>query len=234
MYHSNLIISRIESDRALALKLDHAFAGVMKGVEQQLSTIGAGISRLSYYASCLTDNYKDVCTTMAEEDIRFLYGIAQLIKKRKIVSDMIKIYINELLKKRRPESIASIQRNLLNLNVHISRGQLTKVGLIYSTTNAICYSLSLNASIDMAITKMIAKASSGAVTVFGLYGIVQQASESANRLKRLAPQYYKALYVHDIEMMYFLIEPVIEKSRYIKETNATNSDIADAISRMMR
>nr|WP_159466003.1 hypothetical protein [Scandinavium goeteborgense] len=234
MYHSNLIISRIESDRALALKLDHAFTGVMEGVEQQFSTIGDGLKRLSYYASCLTDNYDDVCTRMASEDYRFLVGIAQLFKNKRVIYDIISSYIETLLKNKDPDTITRIQRILIGLDVRVSTGQLTKRGLIYSTTAAVCYSFNVNIAIDSALKRITTKLSTWAVGGLGLYGIVEHAAESANRLKMLATVYYELLYSKKLEMMFFLVEPIIKKSGHIKTLNSTNYQIAESIAKMVK
>lgn len=234
MYHSNLIISRIESDRALALKLERALSGVKDLVSEQLNTIGDGARRLSYYASCLTDNYDDVCTKMKEEDFRFLLGISQIYKNRQIISEMIRIYVEDLLQRRNPDSITSIQRNLMYLNVNVSSGQLTKRGLVYSVTKSICFSLNINTSIDFALSKLITKYGVIGLSGFGMYGIFQHAAECADILRLRSPHYYDLLYVKKIEMMYFLIEPVIDKSQYINKSYASDSEIANAIARMVR
>ena len=46
----------------------------------------------------------------------------------------------------------------------------------------------------------------------GLYGIVQKAADSAHRLDFIYPSYYAALYIRELEIMYFLIEPLFERA----------------------
>lgn len=61
MYCGNEVISYLQSNKILALKLDHALTGVGKAVSNQIETIGAGARRALYYTSCFTDEYQDVC-----------------------------------------------------------------------------------------------------------------------------------------------------------------------------
>lgn len=61
MYYGNEIIGFLQSNKILALKLDHAFTGVGKVVSKKVDTISAGAKRALYYTSCFTDEYQDVC-----------------------------------------------------------------------------------------------------------------------------------------------------------------------------
>lgn len=61
MYYNNDVISYLQSNNILALKLDHALTGVGKAVSNQIETIGAGAKRALFYTSCFTDEYQDVC-----------------------------------------------------------------------------------------------------------------------------------------------------------------------------
>lgn len=61
MYYNNEVISYLQANKILALKLDHALTGVGNAVSNQIETIGAGATRALYYTSCFTDEYQDVC-----------------------------------------------------------------------------------------------------------------------------------------------------------------------------
>ncbi len=61
MYYSNQVISYLQSNKILALKLDHVLTGVGKAVSNQIETTGAGAKRALYYTACFTDEYQDVC-----------------------------------------------------------------------------------------------------------------------------------------------------------------------------
>lgn len=45
MYYNNEVISYLQANKILALKLDHALTGVGKAVSSQIETIGAGATR---------------------------------------------------------------------------------------------------------------------------------------------------------------------------------------------
>ncbi|MDR6348702.1 hypothetical protein [Pantoea sp. SORGH_AS_0659] len=81
MYHSDLILKGIKADELMASQLEKALIGVKDQALQQASKIGDGATRLVYYTSCFTDNYQDVCAKLKEEDLRFLDGIAEVVKK---------------------------------------------------------------------------------------------------------------------------------------------------------
>ncbi len=100
MYHSDAIVSKMTSDKVLARKLEDALSGVKDQVLEHAGRIHDGATRISYYTSCFTDNYKDVCTRLKSEDVRFFQAFYQLVKDRKIISEMIHIYVEILLKNR--------------------------------------------------------------------------------------------------------------------------------------
>ncbi|MGK0702809.1 hypothetical protein ACSFCW_04835 [Yokenella regensburgei] len=232
MYYSNTIIDGIQADKIMALKLDEALTGVRDDIISQLKTIEAGATRLTYYASCFTDNYQDVCSRLRFEDRRFLYGVLQLINKRRIIFDMVRIYVDILLKHRSFEQLDSIKRKLIQLGIRISVSYGTNTGLSLAITTAICLSFSMNAAVSAGIVKY--KSASIAITAAGMYGIVQQAADSANHLKYFFPEYYNALYIAKLEMMYFLIHPIIQRGGNISSTyHLSDSEVAHIISRLI-
>ncbi|MDM6860891.1 hypothetical protein QUG44_19365, partial [Enterobacter hormaechei subsp. steigerwaltii] len=91
----------------------------------------------------------------------------------------------------------------------------------------------MNASVEAAFVKKIGARAGIPITALNLYSIVNKASESANRLKIFMPQFYHALYVEKLEMMYFLIEPIIMKAGYLNINTASNIEITNALKRMM-
>ncbi|ROP63139.1 hypothetical protein EDF81_1662 [Enterobacter sp. BIGb0383] len=60
MYYRNEVTGYLQSNRILALKLDHALTGVREKVADHVTTIGAGATRLLYYTSCFTDEYQGI------------------------------------------------------------------------------------------------------------------------------------------------------------------------------
>ncbi|HGI5918223.1 hypothetical protein [Yersinia enterocolitica] len=87
----------------------------------------------------------------------------------------------------------------------------------------------------LSIDNKLNKISAIAVTATGLYGHVQQAASAAQRLKMRNKPYYLALYSLKLEMLYFLIEPVISRNdHFFRPSMATDSEVASAIMGMIR
>lgn len=68
----------------------------------------------------------------------------------------------------------------------------------------------------------------------GMYGSVQKAADSAQRLSASYPGYYAALYAQGLEMMYFLIEPLFQHSRARDVLRASDDEIIDIVTGMAR
>jgi hypothetical protein len=212
MYYSDSLITSIDAHKILALKLEHALTGVKDEVLKQAQLIDDGATRLSYQLSCFTENYQDVCLRLRKEDSRFLIGIVQLIKHRDVIFKMLYIYIKSLLSNKSEKRIYNnIQRNLMYLGISISSSMLSSQAFIYSATIAICSSVHTNIWMKEKITSF----STYAVLGLKVYGIVEQASRSANHLKNYNAYYYNLLYQEELEMMFFLIEPIIMRSPYL-------------------
>lgn len=220
----------MDAHKILALKLEHALTGVKDEVLKQAHQINDGATRLSYQLSCFTENYQDVCLRLRKEDSRFLKGIVQLIKHRNVIYKMLYIYIKSLLDNKSENRIHNIQRNLINLGVSISSSMLSSQAFIYSATMAVCSSVNTNIWMKEKITSF----STYAVLGLKFYGVVEQASRSANHLKNYNAYYYNLLYQEELEMMFFLIEPVIIRTPILNQAYASDSDIAYAISRMIK
>ncbi|MCL7672382.1 hypothetical protein M8370_23195 [Enterobacter cloacae complex sp. OE43NF] len=230
MYYSDSLITSMDAHKILALKLEHALTGVKDEVLKQAHQINDGATRLSYQLSCFTENYQDVCLRLRKEDSRFLKGIVQLIKHRNVIYKMLYIYIKSLLDNKSENRIHNIQRNLINLGVSISSSMLSSQAFIYSATMAVCSSVNTNIWMKEKITSF----STYAVLGLKFYGVVEQASRSANHLKNYNAYYYNLLYQEELEMMFFLIEPVIIRTPILNQAYASDSDIAYAISRMIK
>ncbi|MFP2513658.1 hypothetical protein [Buttiauxella agrestis] len=230
MYYKNQVISYLQSNHILALNLDHALAGVGKGVTNQIETIGAGATRALYYTSCFTDEYQDVCQQQKIEDIRFTLGVTRLLRHGGVVNDMLKIYFEQIFWHKTHEQIEHIQELLMAVNIHISTSYLTGHGFALAAASAV--SVGRKLSTDIAV--VAGRAANTAVGIAALYGVVQKAADSANRLRSAHSAYYAALYTQELEMMYFLIEPLFERAGALRAQWASDRDIADIIAKMIR
>lgn len=230
MYHSDEIIRQLQENKILATKLDNAVAGMRNMVTNQVKTIGAGATRLLYYTSCFTDEYHDVCLRQKEEDIRFGEGIVQLINDRNAIYEMIRLYLEIIFKPRTMSQLEYIKTLLMRANVHIAASSLTNQGFTLDVTASVV--LGFNASI--AVRTLTGRVASGAATVLGIYGIVQNAADCSQRLHYSHPEYYQLLYSRNLEMLFFLIEPMFEKAGALRARWMSDEDVADTIIKMVR
>lgn len=113
MYTNTTILTKMQADKYLALALEHALAGVRDEILKQADYIQSGATRLLFYTSCFTENYKDVCTKQKTEDLRFMANIAGMFGKRYVIERMVKIYVDLLLQNLTPERLRRVER-LLN------------------------------------------------------------------------------------------------------------------------
>lgn len=190
MYYSNIVISYLQTNKILAIKLERAVSGIEQQVSSQVKTIGAGVTRTLYYTSCFTDEYQDVCKRQKNEDVRFAKGIYHLLQRNDIVYEMLQIYFEEIFRHKTTEQLEHIKRILMAVNIHIAADSLTKSGFVLAT--ATCVSVDMKLSLDMGA--IAGRSAGGAVTVAGVYGVVQKAADSAERLRICYPAFFSFLY----------------------------------------
>jgi len=225
MNYNNDVISYLQANNILALKLDRALTGVKEMVSRQIETIGAGAKRALYYTSCFTDDYQDVCRNQKSEDIRFANGVVHVFQNNDIAYEMLRIYFDDIFQCKTSEQLENIKRKLMAVNIHIAASSLTNAGFAY------CVAIGMNLRLEM--SALVGSKARGVVAVAGMYGAVQKAADSAQRLKYLYPAYYAALYSRELEMMYFLIEPLFERAGAFSHSTS-DSDIADIITKMIK
>lgn len=230
MYYSKEIITYLQSNKILALKLDHALTAVRAQVAEQIKIAGAGATRVIYYTSCFTEEYQDVCQRQKSEDIRFAKGVYYLLQHGGIVCDMLRIYFEEIFKYKTFDQIERIKQMLMAVNVHIAASSLTNTGFSLAVAAAVAVGLNLN----LEISTLSGRRSARGIMIIGMYGVVQNAADSAHRLQITCPAYYAALYAQELEMMYFLIEPLFERAGALKAQWTSDSEIADIIARMIQ
>ncbi len=230
MYYSNEVISYLQANKILALKLDHALTGVGKAVSNQIETIGAGATRALYYTSCFTDEYQDVCQKQKTGDIRFKNGVIYLLRHGNVAYDMLKIYLEEIFKYKTPDQLERIKQMLMAVNIHIAASSLTNAGFALATASFVAAGMNLS----LELSALPGRRAGGVVGAIGIYGVVQKAADSAHRLHVQYPAYYSALYMQQLEMMYFLIEPLFQRAEAFKAQWASDDGIADIIARMIR
>lgn len=229
MYYSKEVIRYLQSNNILALKFDHALTGVGNAVSNHLETIGAGARRALYYTSCFTDEYNDVCQQQKTEDIRFIKGVFKIIRHEDVVFKMLQIYFEKIFSQKTSDQIEHIKQMLMAVNIHIASSSLAGHGFALAVATSVAVSLNLNLN----MSTLAGRTAHTAVMGVGLYGIVQNAADSAYRLHIAYPAYYSALYAQEIEMMYFLVEPLFERADALKRSTS-DSNVANIISRMIQ
>ena len=228
MYYKDEIINYLQSNNILALKLDHALTGTGDFVSHQIDMIGAGAKRALYYTSCFTEEYQDVCHQQKSEDIRFQRGAVHLLQQGNIVYEMLRTYFEEIFKYKTNEQLDYIKKGLMAVNVHIAASYLTNAGFALAVASAIA--IGMNLSLDM--SALTGGRTAGIFGIAGIYGIVQKAADSAYRLHYTAPDYYAALYAQELEMMYFLIEPLFDRAEAFKN-GTSDHEIINVIKKMI-
>lgn len=118
---------------------------------------------------------------------------------------------------------------LMAVNVHIAASSLTGAGFALAVASAVA--IGMNLSLDM--SALVGGKAGGLVGVAGIYGVVQKAADSARRLHYTYPAYYAALYVQELEMMYFLVEPLFERAGAFHQSTS-DGGIANIITKMIR
>ncbi|ARD39453.1 hypothetical protein F8538_14635 [Edwardsiella ictaluri] len=228
--YNNEIISYLQANKILALKLDHALTGVGNAVSNQIKTIGAGATRALYYTSCFTDEYQDVCQKQKSEDIRFTKGVDHIIKHENIVYEILRIYFEEVFRHKTSDQLEHIKQLLMAVNIHIAASSLTNTGFALATASFVAAGMNLS----LELSALAVRRAGQVVGVIGIYGVVQKAGDSAHHLHITYPAYYSALYVQELEMVYFLIEPLFERAQVFKAQWVSDDEIANTITRMVR
>ncbi|WP_318372479.1 hypothetical protein [Enterobacter sp.] len=230
MSGNNEIIGYLQANKILALKLDHAVSAVGQQFTNQIDTLGKGATRLLYYTSCFTDEYNDVCQQQKTEDIRFRDAIYKVLRHGDVVYDMLRIYFEEIFKFKTSEQIKHIKQSLIAVNVHIAASALTSAGF----TLAVASSVRIGLNLSLEISTLAGAWTSRGIVAVGVYGVIQKAADSANRLHIHYPAYYFALYAQRLEMLYFLIEPVLQQAGAIEAQWASDNDLVGIIRGMIQ
>ncbi|WP_240987376.1 hypothetical protein [Erwinia piriflorinigrans] len=170
----------MRADNFIGISLEQALAGVRDAMLEQAKNIQTGATRLSFYASCFTSNYQDVCANQKAEDIRFSLNIVGLLSKRNVIERMIRIYVDLLLQNMTPERLRNIKKSLSHKGASFVSGSLTNQTIGAAIIAAACYSFSMKTAIDSVLLRY----STLAISLTGLYAYVQKAADAANRLKQ--------------------------------------------------
>ncbi|MDY0971533.1 hypothetical protein [Siccibacter turicensis] len=230
MYNNNDVIGYLQTNRILALKLDHAASAVGEQVKDDVSITGKGATRLLYYTSCFTREYNDVCQQQKREDLRFRNAVIRILNNGDVIYEMLRIYFEEILKYKTREQLDQIKKALMAVNVHVAASTLTGAGYALAVATSVRIGLNLNVQLSV----LTGRAAGTVAGIVATYGLVQNAADSARRLHLRYPAYYFALYIQQMEMMYFLIEPLFDRAGALDAQWSSDSALANIIARMIR
>ena len=230
MYHSDLIIDQMAKDKMMAKQLDNAVSGVREQAINQAHKIQDGAQRLINRLSCFTDNYQDVCSKIKSEDARFFEGLVILVKDRNLIFTMLRIYFEHLLKSKTSNQLEYIRQGLTRAGLSYSVSSLTSQSFVIGITTAVCLSIRFNTG----IIRYTSSASGWAVMGLTSYGVIQAAADSSERLMIICPWFYNALYLHKLNMMYFIVESYFMETRAFLVNSYSDDDLINLLINMLR
>ncbi|WP_053115617.1 hypothetical protein [Winslowiella iniecta] len=223
------VVNRLELDKALAVVLDKGVNEVQRETLKQGKNVYKGFQRLSWYTSCFTNNYKDVCANLKHDDLRFAKAVVQVVKRYDVIFDIVELYVKKLIGHITSGEEEDIEREIFHAGGKSASIFVSNRGLAYSVSMAICSSLSMTIALDSTFTKY----STVTVALAGAYGHVQDATAAARRLKDRYPIFYQALYHEDLEMLYFLVEDILGRYDQFELSQADFKRKAEIIYRLI-
>ncbi|AFR01529.1 MULTISPECIES: hypothetical protein [Pectobacterium] len=217
MQASEYLKYKMESDKVLATHLDDITKKLKSNTISLTTDLYNGMERTSWYASCLFEKYNDVCEELKFEDRRMFFAIVEIYKREDVILDMIKIYVDILMKNFDEHKQLMIAKSVLGTTSEVITNRAIKESISYLLAKSIASSFSFGAI----VRKNINKYSLHGITLTAFYGKVQKASMSARHLRDINPPLYWSFYSMKVEMLYFLIEPVLPAYILISQNNET-------------
>lgn len=220
MQASDYLRMKLQSDRQLSIYTQHGFNSFAQVTKNTVSDIYSGIERASWYTSCVIPRYGDICSELITEEKRMSLSIASVFKHHDVIQHMFILYFEMLEKDSKDgNKNSSAQRLVKGIARHSAKTATDRF-----TRHAITYALSKSLSGSEIVSKVVAEriASKSPYIVFALqvFGIDQKAALASRKLKILEPGYFSILYAAQLEMLYYFIEPVLEK--IIKKAQITS------------
>ncbi|QHM70963.1 hypothetical protein [Mixta intestinalis] len=229
MGRTDLSALKNQSDRQLALRLEKAVEAVRNEVITSAKDLRNAAQRLTFYTSCFFDDYQDVCKNIEQEDKRFILAIVQLIKDRNTIYKMLQLYYEIVFKNKKQDELLKIRDSLIKSGIRVSAGNINGHALSLAVATATFYSFKMNNIVrryTFGFTKY-------GILLLKMYSFIPVAKKSAERLHMLNPAYYRTLYAHNLEMMFFLVEPFFIDERALRADRLSDDDIVKIIKHMI-
>lgn len=215
MLTSEYLKSKMEADRVIASQLESMTKKLKDNTISLTTNLYSGIERTSWYSSCLFEKYNDVCEELKFEDCRMFFSIVEVYKREDVILDMVKAYVDILMKNFDEHKQLMIAKSVLGTTSEIIINRAIKESIAYLLAKSITSSFGFGAI----VRKKINTYSLHGITITAFYGKVQKAAMSARHLRDINPPLYWSLYSMKIEMLYFLIEPVLPAYMLIAQNN---------------
>ncbi|WP_158782677.1 hypothetical protein [Pantoea sp. BAV 3049] len=230
MIYNQLISDKLQADKQLAILLDKGVQGSGRMALEQANKIASGFTRLTWYSSCFFENYQDVCSNLKHEDIRFIKALVKLTLHPDVVFNIVQIMVKDMLGGQSEEKINKIHLILLQKGAGFASSRYTSKAFTFSISTAICSGFGMRIAIDSFTTSV----SKWGVLAVGVYSYVKVAADAASRLKSRKPMVYAALYQAELEMLYFIIEPIFSKIDTTSYSMKSENEIASDIMRLIK
>ncbi|WP_410436096.1 hypothetical protein [Lonsdalea quercina] len=228
MLVSDYLKSKMEADKVLATQLDRVSNKIKENTISLTSDIYNGIERASWYTSCMFEKYNDVCQELKLEDRRMFFSIVQVYRREDVILDIVHAYTKILIENLDEQKKEAIAKLVLGTASEISTNRAIKESLAYLIAKSIASSFSFSSIVIQRINKY----SAFGITMAAFYGKVQEAAMSARHLRDVNPQLYWVLYSMQIEMLYFLVEPILPAHITINKND--ESEIINFINGMIK
>ncbi|AIK12056.1 hypothetical protein WCU81_18840 [Pectobacterium atrosepticum] len=228
MQLSEYLKYKMESDKVLATHLGDITKKLKSNSISLTTDLYSGMERTSWYSSCLFEKYNDVCQELQYEDSRMVSAIKKVFKRDDVILDMVKIYTDNLMKDFDENKQKTIAKAILGVTSEFSTNRVIKESISYALAKFISTTLNFNAS----LRKTINQTSYWAITVTAFYGKVQKAAMSARHLRDINPALYALFYAQKLEMLYFLIEPILLP--YIPTNSKSEEEIINLTNGIIR
>ncbi|WP_240503795.1 hypothetical protein [Lonsdalea iberica] len=174
------------------------------------------------------EKYNDVCQELKLEDRRMFFSIVQVYRREDVILDIVHAYTKILIENIDEQKKEEIAKLVLGTASEISTNRAIKESLAY----LIAKSISSSFSFSSIVIQRINKYSAFGITMAAFYGKVQGAAMSARHLGDINPQLYWVLYSMQIEMLYFLVEPILPA--HITINKSDESEIINFINGMIK
>lgn len=227
-----LEVSLLQYHKKMAITLDKGLVSVREAAVDAVDTMemGAerGINNLSYFF----DGYEDVYEKISMEDSRFYRMLKGIFSGVNPVKEVVNIFYDHLMANLDENEIDKL--NILLKGTFAILGSLATTrmtrGYISAAVSELIYVAVLRSEVAR---KLINKGGNIAMAFAGGYGIIEKAARAKDRLYRTNPILYYTLHLRNLEMAYFLVEPVISPELHmISNEKKTVEQVFESIVRM--